>query len=103
MTILEILRNTSANNRANRPQLSYLTGMSDRAVRKEIHDLRQKGHWIVGDTTGGGYYLSSAKEWDAFCDQQRRRAINNFYRKSFESKVMEGQIGIMLLLEEGKQ
>lgn len=95
MTVLEALKNSNECQRITREVLSNLTGLSDRMARKEIHELRNQGYWIVGDTAGGGYYLANAREWDAFCDQQRRRAVNNFYRKSNEARVMEGQIRIV--------
>jgi hypothetical protein len=63
--------------------------MDDRKVRNAIHDLRMKGYHICSDTEIGGYYLGTNTEWNLFCNSQRRRAINNFYRKADE---IDGQI-----------
>ena len=72
-----------------REELVLATGMDDRTVRGAIHDLRMKGHRICSDTKIGGYYLGTNTEWNLFCNSQRRRAINNFYRKTDE---IDGQI-----------
>ncbi|NCU25099.1 hypothetical protein EOM86_00050 [Candidatus Nomurabacteria bacterium] len=85
MTILEALKNTNIKNRVDRRTLARLTQLNDRVMREQIHDLRMKGHRIIGDTSSkGGYFMGTPAEWDAFCEQQRSRAINNFYRKSNE-------------------
>ena len=41
-----------------REQLCRLTGMSDRAVRKEIEALREEGIIIINRQDGKGYYIS---------------------------------------------
>lgn len=41
-----------------REQLCRLSGMSDRAVRKEIESLRNEGVIIVNRQDGKGYYIS---------------------------------------------
>lgn len=45
-------------NARTRQQLCFLTGMSDRAVRQEIEDLRERGEFIITDEDGRGYYIS---------------------------------------------
>jgi hypothetical protein len=85
MTILEVLKNTNIKNRIDRRTLARLTQLNDRVMREQIHELRRQGHYIIGDTSSrGGYFMGTFIEWDAFCDQQRNRALNNFYRKSNE-------------------
>lgn len=95
MTIIEALSKTNRENRIKRSALARLTQINDRTLREKIHELRMDGYQIIGDTSAGGYYLGTEREWDEFCDQQRRRAINNFYRKSNESRIMDGQIRIV--------
>ena len=38
--------------------LCMLFGISDRAVRRLVHDARDAGHIIINDQTGAGYYRS---------------------------------------------
>lgn len=96
MTILEALGRTNVEYRIDRRGLARVVGMNDRTLRDEISKLRREGHYIIGDTSSkGGYYMGTAKEWDAFCDQQRRRAVSNFYKKSNEAEVMDGQMTIV--------
>lgn len=45
-------------NARTRKMLCTLTGMSDRAVRQEIEDLREQGKFIITDEDGKGYYIS---------------------------------------------
>lgn len=45
-------------NARSRQMLCTLTGMSDRAVRREIEDLRGQGEFIITDEDGTGYYIS---------------------------------------------
>jgi len=85
MTILEALKDTSIENRMSRNVLCTMTCLSDRALREKISELRRAGHHIVSDTSRKGYWLGNHVEWDAFCDQQRRRALANFYKKSYEN------------------
>lgn len=45
-------------NARTRQTLSILTGLSDRQVRQEIEDLREKGKFVITDEDGTGYYIS---------------------------------------------
>ena len=38
--------------------LCMLFGISDRAVRRLVHDARDAGHIIINDQTGTGYYAA---------------------------------------------
>jgi ABC-type oligopeptide transport system substrate-binding subunit len=87
--VLNAFTGTYYYKRVTRQDLCNKTQMDDRKVRNAIHDLRMKGHHICSDTDIGGYYLGTNTEWNLFCNSQRRRAINNFYRKSDE---IDGQI-----------
>jgi hypothetical protein len=96
MNIIEALKNTNQAKRIDRATLARLTRLSDREMRDQISDLRRAGNFIIGDTSrAGGYYMGTAAEWDAFCDQQRRRAISNFYKKSNEADILPGQLRIV--------
>ena len=76
MTVLEVLKERGG---AGRAELTARTGMSDRAVRKEIEQLRMAGHIIGNRQDGGGYFLISDHDreaLDAQYRQMRRRALN---------------------------
>ena len=81
MTILEALTGTSIDNRRTRNELMLMTGKSDRAVRVEIHKLRNIGHDISTDTKKGGYWLGAYEDWSEFTQQENRRAKNTFIPK----------------------
>lgn len=49
-------------NARTRQTLCTLTGLSDRAVRREIEDLRERGEFIITDEDGKGYYISEDYE-----------------------------------------
>lgn len=75
MTVLEVLKERGGISRA---ELAARTGMSDRAVRKEIEQLRMAGHIIGNRQDGGGYFLIG-DDREALCAQyrqMRRRALN---------------------------
>ena len=50
-------------NAISREMLSKVTGMPDRAVRREIRRLRDKGEPILTDTEKGGYWLAGAEDY----------------------------------------
>ena len=81
---IRTLIENSNGRRWSRTDLSLFLNMSDRMIRRTIHDLRREGCRIVSDTDEGGYWLGTPEEWNAFCDQQRRRALANMYRKTDE-------------------
>lgn len=81
---IRTLIENSNGRRWTRKELEMAVGTSDRIIRRYIHELRRAGCRIVSDTDEGGYWLGTADEWNEFCDQQRRRALNNFYRKTYE-------------------
>lgn len=62
-----------------RAELAARTGQSDRAVRKEIEQLRMAGHIIGNRQDGSGYFLIGDDDKEALCAQyrqMRRRALN---------------------------
>jgi biotin operon repressor len=81
---IRTLIENSNGRRWTRSQLMVAVNRSDRYVRETIHALRREGCRIVSDTDEGGYWLGTPDEWNEFCDQQRRRALNNFYQKTYE-------------------
>lgn len=46
-------------NAITRAELCSLTGLPDRAIRKEIAELRESGELIINDQDGRGYYRSN--------------------------------------------
>jgi len=86
MMIINILQDSTTEDRISRQELVYKTGTTDRAVRTEIASLRHRGWWIVSDTSKGGYWLGDANEWNNFCRQQKRRAASNYYKEAHENK-----------------
>ena len=50
-------------NAISREMLSKVTGMPDRAVRREIRRLRDSGEPILTDTERGGYWLASGEDY----------------------------------------
>lgn len=81
---IRTLIENSNGRRWTRKELEMAVGTSDRQIRMLIHNLRREGCRIVSDTDEGGYWLGTPEEWNAFCDQQRRRALANMYRKTDE-------------------
>ena len=59
MNILDCLKVGKAN-AITRSELSVKTGMKDRDMRKEIHDLRIQGELIISSSHGKGYYLAES-------------------------------------------
>lgn len=45
-----------------RAELCRITGLPDRAVRRQIEQARLDGHIIINDGSGVGYYLSDDPE-----------------------------------------
>jgi len=93
-SLLNALKGSYYYLRVTREDLCNKTNFEDRTVRGIIRDLRMKGHHICSDTEIGGYYLGTNTEWNLFCNSQRRRAINNFYRKTDE---IDGQIDLTFI------
>ena len=76
MTVLEVLKERGGISRA---ELAARTGQSDRAVRKEIEQLRLSGHIIGYRQDGSGYFLFCDVDKEALYAQyrqMRRRALN---------------------------
>ena len=40
-------------------QLQWRTGEKERAIRREIQQLREDGHLIINDQDGKGYYIAT--------------------------------------------
>ena len=43
-------------------QLQWRTGDNERAIRKDIQQLREDGHLIINDQDGKGYYIATELE-----------------------------------------
>lgn len=83
---LEALATTTFESRRTREELTRLTGLSDRAVRTRISELRHKGFWIISDTDRPGYYIGTQDQWNMFCRKMMYRAQHTFYARSFANE-----------------
>lgn len=64
----------SKENAVKRETLSKSLEITDRTLRRMIHDLRTKGFLIISNTKTGGYYLATEQEDIAsFVAQQKHR------------------------------
>ncbi len=61
-----------------RSELVIKTGETDRAVRKRIQLLREKGYNIINRQDGKGYFLASDEETLKYARMRRKRAIAEF-------------------------
>ncbi len=78
-------------NAVTRAYLRMMTGMSDRAVRKEIEELRNAGLFICNNSDGYGYYISNdlaelqrqykADTARALSILKRRKYIRNYLKQ----------------------
>ena len=59
--------------------------IGDRQFRKSIHQLRNAGYHIISESSKSGYWLGTDDEWNAFCDRERKAALNRLHRKTWEN------------------
>ena len=84
MNVIDCLKKGSRN-AVSRTELSIMTGMSDRMVRREIGEYRDKGIMILNN--GEGYFLYSGKKDDSYknayfaTEEARAKTIRNRLRK----------------------
>lgn len=57
-TVLDLI-GTGKENAAPLLRLVFRSGLSERAVRKAIQQLRDDGHLIINDQDGKGYYIAT--------------------------------------------
>lgn len=78
-------------NAVSRAQLSELTGLSDRAVRKMIQQARQYGYLIINDCDGRGYFQSdNPDEWEKHYKRETARAMTVLrVRKCLRQRLKE--------------
>jgi len=77
-------------NPTSRINLAKRLGISERETRRRIAQARRSGVWIVSLLTGGYYITDSPEEWNAFCEQERRRAVATF-KKAAAMQTAEGE------------
>ena len=58
--------------------LAQALGVTEREARRQIAAARRNGEWIVSLLSGGYYITDKPEEWNAFCEQERRRALATF-------------------------
>lgn len=80
-------------NAITRKELCRLSGMCDRAVRREIEALRDEGVIIINHQDGKGYYISNdAEEMVQQYRQNRARAMAILrQQKHLRKKIKEVQ------------
>lgn len=61
-----------------RNELAFITGESDRSVRKRIQRLREQGYNIINNQDGSGYFLASDEETLKYARMRRKRALSEF-------------------------
>lgn len=83
--ILSILSAYDADHHISRHMLYTVADCTDRAARASIHRLRNAGHHIISDPSQSGYWIGTDDEWNAFCDRERRAALNRLHRKTWEN------------------
>lgn len=89
--VLHYLRG-GAENAVTRNTLAALTGLSDRAVRKAIQDLRDRDLLIVNDQSGHGYYLATSGDLEALQRQYRQdtaRALSILKRRKATRRILK--------------
>ena len=59
--------------------------IGDRKFRKAIHNLRNAGYHIISESSKSGFWLGTDDEWNAFCDRERKAALNRLHRKTWEN------------------
>jgi DNA topoisomerase VI subunit A len=90
--LLALLMLTDNEFRYTRQTLVRATGMSDRAVRQEIHRLRKEDRvHIVSDTDRAGYYVGTSEQWNAFARRENKRAQNTFQTQDY-TNVLQTRI-----------
>ena len=76
-----------------RQELSLLTGMPDRAVRRELETMRRMGLRICSMTEG--YWLTSSEtEYKVYRARELKRAKSILATVSAMDKHIEGQVGL---------
>ena len=83
--IAAILEAYDADHHISRRMLHTVADCTDRAARVSIHRLRNAGYHIISDPSQSGYWMGNDDEWNAFCDRERRAALNRLHRKTWEN------------------
>ena len=68
------------NNPTKKADIVQRLGISERMARRQIAEARRGGLWIVSLLKGGYYITNNPEEWNAFCEQEKRRALATFKR-----------------------
>ena len=71
-------------------ELASRLGTTEREARRQIANARRQGVWVVSLLTGGYYITDNPEEWNAFCEQEQRRALATF-KKAVEIPNAAGQ------------
>lgn len=79
MSILETITDHDKTNPISRSELVDIYGMTDRNVRRNIEELRKKGHKICAVSRNGGYYMAKDEaEFKEFISDYISRAKTVF-------------------------
>ena len=75
-------------NSITRSELMVLTGLSDRAVRENIQNLRHSDNWILSCSNKPGYWLTKdAREYDSFVNTWNWGHRYNMLKMSKKSEL----------------
>lgn len=81
-------------NAITRQELCRLTGLPDRAIRRQIQALRESGEIIINNQDGKGYYRTDdPQEIVRYCLQEYKRAntiINT--ANAIKAKYLDGEL-----------
>ena len=69
---------TGENNAVNAEQLSMITGLNDRELRKAVERLRRGGYVIISSESGY-YYPETVEEVKRYIGKESRRARSIFF------------------------
>lgn len=94
-TVLDALKECSKENPLTRSALREILHYKDRAARRVIGDLRDKGVRVVGSGSTKGYYIAeSESEYRAFRNEYHKKAMTYLNRISAMDRYTEGQVSM---------
>ena len=88
-TLIERLKKADRDNPVRRP----MDPLADRGFRKEIEELRERGHRVVSTNGKSGYWIAKDdKEYREFRENYSSKAFTILRRRSAMDAYMEGQV-----------
>lgn len=76
-----------------RKQLTSVTGLSDRALRREISELRKNGYPVCTDSRKGGYWIGEGEDVKRLTKELESRAFDLLETsRRIKRRQLEGQL-----------